>query len=147
MAIGINSTDISEKDARIGITSTGSSKIGRDVTWDWLRKNYDDIKQYFGEEAFLNGPHNLIGAIIMAITSDFNTILKLEEINTFYECHINDLKDNRDIIITIQGIKANINWVNNSYKTVINWFRNQNQNSISCNLFSLMKLQVKQDSI
>ena len=124
MAIGINSSDITVEDATRAIVSTCYSPIGRNVTWNWFRKNYDAIKHYFGDDMFLG---HVAGSILESVSADFNTVLKLEEFESFYQDHIEDLENNRQVAMTQKRTKANVVWMDNNYETVMNWFERVNE--------------------
>ena len=119
MAIGINSSDIAVEDATRAIVSTCYSQIGRNVTWNWFRKNYHAIKSYFGDDMFLG---HVAGSILESVSADFNTVLKLEEFETFYQDHIEDLENNRQAAVAEKRTKANVLWMDKNYDIVINWF-------------------------
>lgn len=71
-----------------------------------------------------------IESITQTIASDFNTQLKLEELQQFYEEHIDDFgMDNRDINKAIQTTKANINWVDTNYETIVTWLQNRTRDN------------------
>ena len=63
--------------------------------------------------------------MVTTIASDFNTDLKLGELERFYNEHVDDFGvDNRSIKKAIQNTKANINWMKMNYDIIVNWLEN-----------------------
>ena len=62
-----------------------------------------------------------------AATIDFNTKIKLYELNDFYQQHIADLGSaKRYVHRAAQRAKANVNWVHKNYKIIVDWLHNRN---------------------
>ena len=91
-----------------------------------MRNNFDEIKSYF--DISFGGS---IGRIVLAVTNDFNTKLKLDELNYFYQQHIVDFGgNNRDVNKAVQRTKASVNWVLNSYETIVDWLHNRTPDDV-----------------
>ena len=87
-----------------------------------MRSEYDRIRTYFGPNSGTGGP---IEDMVTTIASDFNTELKLGELEEFYDQHIDDFGiDNRGIKKAIQKTKANINWMKMNYDIIVDWLEN-----------------------
>ena len=116
-------SEIRKQDASSALRSVCRNRIGRDIAWDWLRSEYDRIRTYFGANAGTGGP---IEDMVSTIASDFNTELKLNELEDFYNQHIDDFGvENREIKKAIQTAKANINWIKMNYDVIVEWLENR----------------------
>ena len=116
-------SEIRKQDASSALRSVCRNRIGRDIAWDWLRSEYDRIRTYFGANAGTGGP---IEDMVTTIASDFNTELKLNELEDFYNQHIDDFGvENREIKKAIQTAKANINWMKMNYDVIVEWLENR----------------------
>jgi aminopeptidase N len=114
---------IRKQDASSALRSVCRNRIGRDVAWDWIRSDYDRIRTYFGPNVGIGGP---IEDMVVTIASDFNTKFGLDELEEFYNQHIDDFgANNRDINKAVQKVKANINWMDNNYETIVDWLKNR----------------------
>ena len=114
---------IAKEEASSALNSVCRNRIGRDVAWDWLRKDYEEIRSYFGPSLTFYGP---IEDMAITISSDFNTKFKLEELQEFVGQHIDDFGvDNRELNKAIQKVKANINWIDTNYETIVYWLQNR----------------------
>ena len=103
------------------IASVANNRIGRDLTWDWLRSNWNKISAYFDTAI-----SSSVGHVIQAIASDFSSELKLEELSDFYETNKAGLGTARkDTKIAIQWVRVNIKWMKNNYETIVNWLTDQ----------------------
>ena len=77
---------IRKQDALVAIWSVARNRIGRDMTWDWLRNNWDKISKYFDTTV-----SSTVGDIVQGIASDFSSESKLKELIDFYDRHEGDL--------------------------------------------------------
>lgn len=110
---------IRKQDGTTVITSVATNSIGRDLTWNWLRNDWDRISTYYNPNS-----SKTIRRIIKSIASDFNTPLKLRELEDFYEEHKSDLGGaKRNILSSIQNVKANVNWMKKNYGKVSKWLQ------------------------
>ena len=117
------SSGIRKQDGASVISSVASNRIGRDMTWDWLRGNWDEISTYFDTAI-----SSSVGHMISSITSDFNTQLKLKELEEFYntnKAHLRTAK--KDTEISIQWVRVNMEWMNSNFDTIVNWLAEQNK--------------------
>ena len=121
-----DNSKIRKQDASSALRSVCRNRIGRDVAWDWLRSEYDRIRAYFGPKLGIGGP---IEDMVVIIASDFNSNFKLTELEEFYNEHIDDFGTNNMVIKkAIQKVKANINWMDNNYATIVEWLQNRDVN-------------------
>ena len=117
---------IRKQDASSALRSVCRNRIGRDVAWNWLRSDYDRISAYFGPKVGIGGP---IEDMVVTIANDFNSKFELDELEDFYNQHIDDFgANNREIEKAIQKVKANINWMDNNYETIVDWLNNRTPN-------------------
>ena len=112
---------IRKQDGAMVIASVASNRIGRDLTWDWLRSNWDKISAYFDTAI-----SSSVGHVIQSIASDFSSELKLKELSEFYETNKAGLGTARKATkIAIQWVRVNIKWMKNNYETIVNWLTDQ----------------------
>jgi aminopeptidase N len=112
---------IRKQDGTKVISSIANNRIGRDMTWDWLRSNWDQISSYFDTAI-----SSSVGKIVSSIASDFNTELKLKELEEFYETNKDHLRTARkDTKIAINWVKVNIAWMENNFKVIVTWLSQQ----------------------
>ena len=112
---------IRKQDGTKVICSIANNRIGRDMTWDWLRSNWDQISSYFDTAI-----SSSVGKIVSSIATDFNTELKLKELEEFYETNKDHLRTARkDTKIAINWVKVNIAWMENNFKAIVTWLSQQ----------------------
>ena len=112
---------IRKQDGTRVISSIANNRIGRDLTWDWLRSNWNRLSEYFDTAI-----SSSVGRMIGSISQDFNTDLKLKELVDFYEknkVHLRTAK--KDTEIAMQKVRVNINWMKNNFETIVEWLSEQ----------------------
>ena len=108
---------IRKQDGASVICVVAMNRIGRDMTWDWLRSNWKIISKYFDTAISA-----AIGHVIKVIAVDFNTELKLNELIAFYELNKAGLGTaKKDTEIAIQLARANVKWMDKNYKIIVDW--------------------------
>ena len=93
--------------------------VGRYIAWDWLRANWDRVLSYYPTAI-----SSSMSRIIQSVSQDFNTKFELASLQEFIEKNKDDLgAANRTAEKAVQSCKANIRWMDNHYKTVIDWLQ------------------------
>ena len=108
---------IRKQDGGRVIAAIGKNKIGRDITWDWIRSKWQEISSYFD-----TGISSSLGRAISAITSDFYTDLQLQELEEFYRMNLPYLRTaERKTKNAIQWVRVNNSWMKRNFKTIVDW--------------------------
>ena len=108
---------IRKQDGAKILARIGENKIGRDITWDWIRSNWKYISSYFDTSI-----SSYLGRAISAITSDFNTDLQLQELEDFYHTNKAYLRTaERQTKNAIQWVRVNNAWMKRNFETIVNW--------------------------
>ena len=108
---------IRKQDGAKILARIGENKIGRDITWDWIRSNWKYISSYFDTSI-----SSYLGRAISAITSDFNTDLQLQELEDFYHTNKAYLRTaERQTKNAIQWVRVNNAWMKRNFGTIVNW--------------------------
>ena len=108
---------IRKQDGAKILARIGENKIGRDITWDWIRSNWKYISSYFDTSI-----SSYLGRAISAITSDFNTDLQLQELENFYHTNKAYLRTaERQTKNAIQWVRVNNAWMKRNFGTIVNW--------------------------
>ena len=112
---------IRKQDGSTVISSVARNQIGRDIAWNWLRNEWNRISAHFGARR-----GKTIGRVVKAISSDFNTPLKLKELKEFYADHELELGSaKRNTLISIQNVKANVKWMKDNYHMISDWLKSK----------------------
>jgi len=75
----LNSGKVRDQDFYIPIVSCASTPQGREITWDFVKKNWETIHKRFGNAPFL------LGRILEYTVSDFTNEGKAKEIEEFFK--------------------------------------------------------------
>jgi hypothetical protein len=78
------SSGIRKQDSSTVISGVAKNKVGRDLTWNWLRANWPAISRYFKA-----GIDSSLGDIISACASDFNKEFELDELQVSISSTLN----------------------------------------------------------
>ena len=112
---------IRKQDGGRVIAMIGKNKIGRDVTWDWIRSKWQQISSYFD-----TGISSSLGHAISAVTSDFYTDIQLQELENFYNMNLPYLRNAaRKTKNAIQWVRVNNSWMKRNFDTIVNWLAAQ----------------------
>ena len=110
---------IRKQDGTTVIASVAKNSIGRDLTWNWLRNDWERISSYYDPKS-----SKTISRVIKTLTNNFNTPLKLKELEKFYEDHESELGGaTKSILSSIQNVKANVKWMKENYNKISNWLQ------------------------
>ena len=113
---------IRKQDGSTVIRSVATNSIGRDLVWNWLRNDWTQISSYYDPKS-----SKTISRVIQTITSNFNTQLKLKELQEFYDEKGAELgRAKRNTLISLQNVKANVKWMKDNYQKITSWLQGQN---------------------
>ena len=114
---------IRKQDGSTVIRSVATNSIGRDLVWNWLRNDWTRISTYYDPKS-----SKTISRVITTITSNFNTELKLKELEEFYDEKGTELgRAKRNTLISLQNVKANVQWMKDNYQKITIWLKGQNR--------------------
>ena len=114
---------IKKQDSNAVISGVAKNKVGRDLTWNWLRANWKSIYNYFK-----SGLDSSLGDIISACAKDFNKEFELNELQKFYEEKLSQLgSGKRSTESAVQKTHANIEWMKKHYDEIVNWLEKTNE--------------------
>ena len=114
---------IRKQDGSEVINSVATNSIGRDLAWNWLRNDWDRISAYYDPKST-----KTISRVIKTLTSDFNTSLKLKELEGFYRDHESELgRAKSNLLTAIQNVKANVRWMKENYSKISDWLQTKIQ--------------------
>jgi len=116
------SSGIRKQDSNTVISGVAKNKVGRDLTWNWLRANWPAISRYFKA-----GIDSSLGDIISACASDFNKEFELDELQKFYNEKLSELgTGKRSTESAIEKTLSNIEWMKLHYKEIVDWLEKTN---------------------
>ncbi|XP_055679682.1 aminopeptidase N-like isoform X1 [Lutzomyia longipalpis] len=96
--------------------AVSSTNIGQTVTFNYMRSNWDHIREYLGSTmANLN-------SILKYSTRRINTPFELEELKRFTDEHFRDY--GRSVKQVIERSEANISWMKRNFKVITTWLSN-----------------------
>ena len=108
---------VRKQDGATVISSIAKNSVGRDLVWNWLRNSWKKISSYYDPQS-----SKTIGRIIKVVSSDFNTPLKLHELEEWYNKHEAELASaKRNALISIQNVKADVKWMDDHYGVIKEW--------------------------
>ncbi|KAG5885709.1 hypothetical protein JTB14_037729 [Gonioctena quinquepunctata] len=112
-------TSIRIQDADRVFESVAKNKIGTPIAFDFLRKNWDDLLNHYGDG------FNILAKMIKSLAFQMNTEFQLSELERF-----RDSIKNNNISTTssafesaIETVKANVQWMEKNYHQVEEWFQ------------------------
>ena len=110
---------IRKQDGSTVISSVAKNSVGRDLTWNWLRDDWERISSYYNAKS-----SKTISRVIKTLASNMNSPSMLEDLVKFYEDHESELGSaKKSILSSIQNVKANVRWMKENYDTISNWLQ------------------------
>ena len=117
-------SEIRKQDSRTLIASVAYNKVGRDLAWNWLRGNWEEIHEYFK-----SGSVSSAGTIISSCASAFNKEFELKELQEFYNEKLSELgTGQRTTESALLKTRANIDWMKRHYKEIVDWLKKKTEN-------------------
>ncbi|XP_065906392.1 glutamyl aminopeptidase-like isoform X2 [Dysidea avara] len=106
---------VRSQDTLYVIRSVSGNIYGRSITWNFVRNNWDILKEKYGSGSFS------FGRLIRTISSSFSTQLELEEFEEFFNQHSDAGSGTRSYLQAEEAIKGNIYWLEHNLQDVTNW--------------------------
>ncbi|XP_059611048.1 uncharacterized protein LOC132257980 [Phlebotomus argentipes] len=103
------------------MSSIASNSIGRNLVWDYVREHWEDYVKRFG----LN--ERYLGRMIPAITKNFNSNVKLEEMKAFFTKYPEAGAGTAARKEALENVSGNIKWLQNNKDVVTEWFKNNSK--------------------
>ena len=92
-----------------------SSRIGRELTWQFVKKNLDMLLGRYGNELFL------LARMFSSVLSSFSTEQDLKDIELFFD-NVKDLgSGNQAVKQSIEKIKSKIEWKKRNEADLNRW--------------------------
>ncbi|XP_075714262.1 aminopeptidase N-like [Rhinoderma darwinii] len=113
-------TKIRRQDTVSTITNIANNVIGQSLAWDFIRANWVQIRNQFGDSSFS------FGNLITGISRRFSTAFELQQLNQFKEDNkaVGFGTGTRALEQAIERTQANARWVNQNKAVVREWFEN-----------------------
>ena len=112
---------IRKQDGSTVIKSVATNVVGRDLVWNWMRNDWNRISAYYNPQS-----SKTISRVMKTLTNDFNTPLKLRELEEFYNVHESELgRAKQNTLSSIQNVKANVKWMSENYEKISNWLESK----------------------
>ena len=118
-----NKSVIRKQDSKALISGVSGNKIGRDLTWNWLRGNWPKIYKYY-----LSGDLSSAGTLVATCASSFNKEFELKELQSFYKEKLLEIGSGK--LVTESAIlktRANIGWMDKHYEEIVQWLTTKNE--------------------
>jgi puromycin-sensitive aminopeptidase len=105
--------EVRSQDTMIVIVQTAGNKIGRDITWQFMKDNWGELDRRYGKGGF---------AImrIVGITGGFTTMEQHDEVVRFFEEHPTPSAA-RTIQQSLERIRLNVRWLEQNRDSVGQW--------------------------
>ena len=108
------SEDVRAQDAPYPILGTGMNAYGRDLAWDFLKENWDEIDRRYGEGGFMI-------MRLVSFTSGFTSEEKRQDVEQFFADHPAPAAE-RSIQQSLERIRLNIAWLDRNRSELAAWF-------------------------
>ena len=108
------SEDVRSQDAPYPILGTGMNAHGRDLAWDFLKENWDEIDRRYGEGGFMI-------MRLVSFTSGFTSEEKRQDVEQFFADHPAPAAE-RSIRQALERISLNIAWLDRNRTELADWF-------------------------
>ncbi len=108
------SEDVRSQDAPYPILGTGMNAYGRDLAWDFLKENWDEIDRRYGEGGFMI-------MRLVSFTSGFTSEEKRQDVERFFADHPAPAAE-RSIRQALERISLNIAWLARNRSELAAWF-------------------------
>jgi len=108
------SGEVRSQDLFYTIASCGSSSMGREMTWRFVRERWNDIFKLIGNSGML------MDRTIEYATKDFSDPEKAKEVENFFKDHPVPSAE-RTIKQSIESINSHAKWLQNNKESVAKW--------------------------
>jgi puromycin-sensitive aminopeptidase len=105
--------EVRVQDSMIAIVQTAGNKVGRDLTWQFIKDNWDELDRRYGKGGF---------AImrIVGITGGFTTMDRHDEVEHFFQEH-SAPSAARTIQQSLERIRLNAKWLELNREPIGRW--------------------------
>ncbi|KAM9817545.1 aminopeptidase Ey-like [Neosynchiropus ocellatus] len=108
---------IRKQDATNTMVYIASNPAGQSLAWDFIRANWDHLFNDYGGGSFS------FGGLISGVTKRFSTDFEYKQLQQFKKDQAGQLGSATAAVEqALERTKANINWVNQNKKEVLDWF-------------------------
>ncbi|CAH1155226.1 unnamed protein product [Phaedon cochleariae] len=113
-----NDTSIRIQDADRVFESVARNKIGTNIAFDFLRKNWNELLSHYGDG------FNIVAKMIKSLAAQMSTEFQLSELKRFRD----NIKENISTTSSafdnaIETVKANVEWMEKNYHQVEQWLQ------------------------
>ncbi|XP_051548711.1 aminopeptidase Ey-like [Myxocyprinus asiaticus] len=117
----LNTTLIRKQDATSTIISIASNVVGQPLAWDFVRTNWAYIFNQYGGGSFS------FSNLINGVTKRFSTEFELQQLKQFRDDSADVGFGSGTLAIeqSIERTRANIKWVKDHKKSVLEWFKEE----------------------
>ncbi|XP_023949404.1 aminopeptidase N [Bicyclus anynana] len=107
-----NDSGIRKQDTVRVFSAVASSSIGEPIAFNFVRANWQRLKEYVGSVSTLN-------SILKVVTRRLNQVHEYEELKRFVSESCSDL--GRPVLQVLERTAANVQWMEKNYQTIVNW--------------------------
>ncbi|MCJ2555253.1 MAG: ERAP1-like C-terminal domain-containing protein, partial [Candidatus Thermoplasmatota archaeon] len=101
------------QDAVIMVVGVGANRSGRDLAWDFLRANWEELDRRYSKGGFALGR-------LVSITDAFTTPERAEEVEAFFQAHPAPAAKRR-IRQSLERIRLNGHWLARNREDLADW--------------------------
>jgi len=106
--------EIRGQDTVLFINAIAGNRLGRDLAWDFIMKNWDEFDRRYGKGGF--AIMNLV-----SVTGSFTTLEKAQEVDEFFKANPAPSAA-RTIQQSLERIKLNHSWLRRNSDSLARWF-------------------------
>lgn len=110
-----NPENVREQDYFTCIQGIAANPVGEPIVWDYVRENWPNLLEKFT----INNRY--LGRMIPAITGNFDSETKLNEVLAFFETNPNAGAGAASREQAVANIKVNIQWLNSNIFDIHSW--------------------------
>lgn len=112
---------IRSQDGRTVVSNIASNNIGRDITFDFIRENWDVVLEYYAGSSFA------ISGLLKNVLKDRNTQFDIDEIVQFQTTQEGKLSTGeREVKQAIEKGQNNLQWMKGNYVTIFEYLKARN---------------------
>ncbi|RNA03939.1 Aminopeptidase N, partial [Brachionus plicatilis] len=115
----LNLNKTRKQDGLFGIIYSASNLNSNKLAWNFVKNNWEIIIERYANSLSLSN-------LVNAVSSKFNTIDEFNDFSSFY-AGVDKRSAARQVKISTERIKANINWMSKNFENLKKWF-SQNKN-------------------
>ncbi len=108
------SSDVRSQDSAIVITSVAANRHGRDLAWEFIKDNWEELYRRYGGGGFTIGR-------LAAVTGMFTTSERAQEVEEFFQKNPSPSAQ-RTIQQSLERIRLNVRWLQNNRPGLTEYF-------------------------